>query len=463
MNKAFITLIILLLINGCGLLSFEYKKPEPPVPAEWNLKTENSNASLPKVNEIKWQDFVTDERLKKIIDAGLKNNKDLRLAALNVERTMALYGIQKAELYPAIGASGSYSKQREAADFSRTGKAPTTDRYGLNIGITSWEIDFFGRISSLKDAALEEFLATQEAKRSTTILLIATISEAYYTLAADRELLKIAKETLKTQEETLSIIKSRYNVGISTEIDLQRAQSQVENAKIDVAALSQQVSKDINALNLLAGETIPETLLPQDFSDISQPKEIAIETKSEVLLQRPDIISAEHRLKKIYANIKAARAAFFPRISLTTSIGTASNELSGLFGSGSGIFSFTPQISIPIFDSRIIAAYEATKVERDIAVANYEKTIQTAFKEVADVLTIRSTIGEELSATNAYLKALYETYKLANIRYEKGLDSYLSVLDAQRSLYLAKQRFVNINLLDIISKTRLYAVLGGGL
>lgn len=204
---------------------------------------------------------------------------------MNVERTRALYGIQKAELYPAVGASGAFSKNREAADFSRTGKATTTDKYSLNVGITSWEIDFFGRVSSLKDAAFEEFLTTEEAKKSAQILLINSISEAYYILAADRELLKIAKETLETQQEIYNMIKKRYNAGHSTEIDLQRAQSQVEAARLDVLSLTQQVSKDVNALTLLAGQVIIETLLPKDLSDINHPEKIAIETKSGVLLK----------------------------------------------------------------------------------------------------------------------------------------------------------------------------------
>lgn len=462
MNKALSLLILAMWISSCGVLSEAYKKPVPPIPAEWNTKTINNDETLPKANRTKWQEFITDEKLKQIIEIALKNNKDLKLAALNVERTRALYGIQKAELYPALGASGAYNKQREAADFSRTGKATTTDKYSLNVGITSWEIDFFGRISSLKDAALEEFLSTEEAKKSAQILLINTISEAYYTLAADRELLKIAKETLETQQEIYNMIKKRYDAGLSTEIDLQRSQSQVEAAKLDVLSLTQQVSKDLNALTLLAGEVINGTFLPKDFSDINHPENIAIETKSEVLLQRPDIIAAEHKLKKMYANINAARAAFFPRITLTTTIGTASSELSGLFGAGSGVFSFTPQISIPIFDARIVAAYEVAKVDREIAITNYEKVIQTAFKEVADVLATRSTIAEEIEASKGYLNSLLEVYKLANLRYQKGLDSYLSVLDAQRSLYLSRQRVVKSTLLDIISKTRLFAALGGG-
>lgn len=462
MIKALSLLILAMLISSCGVLSEAYKKPVPPIPAEWNTKTINNDESLPKANQVKWQEFITDEKLKQIIEIALKNNRDLKLAALNVERTRALYGIQKAELYPAVGASGAFSKNREAADFSRTGKATTIDKYSLNVGITSWEIDFFGRVSSLKDAALEEFLTTEEAKKSVQILLINSISEAYYTLAADRELLKIAKETLETQQEIYNMIKKRYNAGLSTEIDLQRAQSQVEAAKLDVLSLTQQVSKDVNALTLLAGQVIIETLLPKDLSDINHPENIAIETKSGVLLQRPDIIAAEHKLKKVYANINAARAAFFPRITLTTTIGTASNELSGLFGAGSGVFNFMPQISIPIFDARIVAAYEVAKVDKEIAIANYEKVIQTAFKEVADVLAIRSTISEEIEASKGYLNSLSEVYKLANLRYQKGLESYLSVLDAQRSLYLSRQSVVKSTLLDIISKIRLFAVLGGG-
>jgi len=409
-----------------------------------------------------WQEFFTDERLRKVIQTALNNNRDLRLAALNVERARALYGIQRAELFPSVDVLGSGIKQRIPADLSEFGKARTIEQYSVDLGIVSWEIDFFGRIRSLKDEALEEYFATEEARRSTRILLVSAVSNTYLTLAADRENLKLAEFTLETQKAAYNLIHRRYELGLASELDLRRAQTQVDTARGDIARFTQLVAQDENALNLLVGSSAPGELLPQDLGGVGAPNEISPGMSSEVLLQRPDILAEEHRLKAANANIGAARAAFFPRIALTTAVGTASSELSGLFKSGSGAWTFAPQIVMPIFDARLWSAYGATKVQKEIALVQYEKAIQTAFREVADALAVRGTVDMQLSAQQSLVDAAAVTYRLSTTRYAKGIDSYLGVLDAQRSLYGAEQGLIAIRLARLANQVRLYAVLGGG-
>ncbi|HEX7542187.1 MAG TPA: efflux transporter outer membrane subunit [Anaerolineales bacterium] len=458
-------MIITLLPGGCTMAP-EYKRPASPVPADWPKGAayqETKTASgVSTASELKWQEFFTDEKLQKIITTALKNNRDLRLAALNVERARALYGIQRAELLPAVNAVGSGSKQRVPADLSTTGNAMTVEQYGVNLGISSWEIDFFGRIRSLKDRALEEYLATDQARRSAQILLVSAVANTYLSLAADRENLKLAESTLETQQAAYRLIRRRCDVGLTSELDLHRAQSQVDIARVDAARYTQLGAQDENALNLLVGSPAPGAFLPTELDSVSPPREISPGKPSEALLLRPDILAAEHRLKASNANIGAARAAFFPRISLTTAIGTASAELSGLFKSGSDTWSFAPQIVLPIFDARMWSAYDATKVEREITLAQYEKAIQTAFREVADALAVRGTVDQQIAAQQSLVNAVAETYRLSNARYTKGIDSYLGVLDAQRSLYGAQQGLIALRLAGFTNRVTLYKVLGGG-
>jgi len=446
----------------------KYTRPGAPVPADWPNGTAyqeaKSTASAPTAAELPWREFITDKRLQKIIETALNNNRDLRLAALNVERARALYGIQRAELWPSVNAVGSWYQERVPADLSSTGSAMTSERYDVTLGISSWEIDFFGRIRSLKDRALEEYLATDQARHSAQILLVSTVANAYLTLAADRETLKLAEVTLKTQQASYDLIKRRQEVGLASELDLNRAQTQVDTARGDVARYTQLPAQDENALNLLVGSPSPRPSegLPADLTGVNPPQEISAGLSSEVLLHRPDILAGEHRLKAVNANIGAARAALFPRIALTTFVGTASSELSGLFKGGSGTWSFAPQIAIPIFDARLWSALDAVKVEKEIALAQYEKAIQTAFREVADALAGRGTVDRQLAAQQSLVEAADKTYRLSQARYTKGIDSYLSVLDAQRSLYGAQQGLVALRLAKLANQVRLYAVLGGG-
>jgi len=467
MNRQLFFLLGVMALFLCGCtMAPKYTRHKAPIPAEWPqgraYKSVQAAPGAERAPVLKWRDFFTDLRLQKLIETALNNNRDLRLAALNVERARALYGVQRAELFPSVSAVGAGSKQRSSSDLTRPGEPRTTKRFNVDLGITSWEIDFFGRIRSLKEQALQEYLATEEARRSAQIALVAGVSRAYLAFAADRGNLKLARSTLETQQGVYDLIRRQYEVGLANELDLRRAQTQVDAARGDVARIMQLVAQDQNALNLLAGSPVPEDLLPVDLSSVSAPKEIFPGMSSEALLNRPDIMAAEHRLKGAYAFIGVARAALFPRIALTTSIGTASDELSGLFNSGSGTWSFAPQITMPIFDARTWAALRVSKTVRKIALTQYEKVIQTAFREVSDSLAVQGTVDRQVEAQQSLVNALAETYRLSVNRYTNGIDSYLGVLDAQRSLYGAKQGLIALRLAKIANRVSLYAVLGGG-
>jgi multidrug efflux system outer membrane protein len=465
-NVLLLLLVGITIVPGCSTRAPKYTRPKAPVPAEWPsgpAYQETSPATnAPPGVDLKWQQFFTDENLQKIIAMALQNNRDLRLAALNVERARAIYGIQRAELFPAVNAVGSASKQRSSADLTQPGQPRSTERYDVNLGVAAWEIDFFGRIRSLKDEALEAYLATEQARRSAQLLLVSAVAQAYLTLAADRENLQLAETTLQTQQSAYDLVKRRVDLGLVPELDLHRAQTQVDTARGDIARYTQQVAQDENALNLLVGTPLPTALLPTNLKGVTSPQEISAGVSSEVLLRRPDVLQAENLLKAANADIGAARAAFFPRISLTAAIGTASSDLSGLFKGGSGAWSYAPQIVMPMFDARLRPAHRAVKVQREIAVTQYEKAIQTAFREVADALAIRGTVDQQVAAQQSLVNAVAETHRLAISRYEKGIDSYLSVLDAQRSLYAGQQGLVSLRLAKFANNVRLYAVLGGG-
>jgi multidrug efflux system outer membrane protein len=464
-GKLFLLVGLFAFLTGCTLIP-KYTKPEAPVPAAWPsgpaYKETQTAPGAPLANDLKWRDFFADERLQTIIETALNNNRDLRLASLNVERARALYRIQRAQLLPTVDAVGSGGKERVPADLSPTGSSYTAEQYSVSLGVLSWEIDFFGRIRSLKERALEEYFATEEARISAQILLVSEVASVYLTLAADREALQLAQSTLETQQGAYDLIRRRYEKGIATALDLRQAQTQVDGARVDIARYTHRVAQDENALNLLVGSPVPRDLLPEALSNVAPPKEISPGMSSEVLLHRPDILYAEHLLKASNANIGAARAAFFPRISLTTAIGTASAELSGLFKAGSDTWNYSAQIVLPIFDARIWSALTVTKVDREIALARYEKAIQGAFREVADALAVEGTMEDQVAAQQSLVDAVAETYRLSNLRYTKGVDSYLGVLDAQRSLRVAEQVLIALRLARIANQVRLYAVLGGG-
>jgi multidrug efflux system outer membrane protein len=455
--------IAAVLFTGCTMIP-KYTRPDAPVPAGWPsgpaYKETPSTQGAPVAGDLQWRQFFADERLQAIIETALKNNRDLRVAALNVERARALYRIQRAELFPKVETGLTATKQHVRIS-GNTGLV-TLEEYGASLGVSSWELDFFGRIRSLEKRALEEYFATEQARRSAQILLVSEVANAYLTLAADRENLKLAQSTLETQQGAFNLIRRRFEVGLAPELDLRQAQTRVDAARVDVARYTELAAQDQNALNLLAGSMVPADLLPQVLSVVKPLPDVSPGTSSEVLLRRPDILQTENLLKAANANIGAARAAFFPRISLTSAIGSASGDLSGLFKSGSFVWNYAPQVVLPVFDARTWGGLQATKVEREIAVAQYEKAIQGAFREVADALARRGTLGDQMEAQQSLLDATAKTYRLSNARYEKGIDIYLNVLEAQRSLYNAQQGLIAIRLAKLANQVRLYAVLGGG-
>ncbi|MBW2356033.1 MAG: efflux transporter outer membrane subunit [Deltaproteobacteria bacterium] len=461
----FCGVVAVLLCAGCTMAP-EYSRPEAPVPEQWPQGPAYDRGTAPgetqAAADLPWRRFFTDPRLQAVIAAALENNRDLRLAALNVERARAYYRIQRADLLPKVNASGSGYQEHLPADLASKGQSMTVEQYGVNLGLNVWEIDFFGRIRSLEQAALEEYLATEEAARAARILLIAETANGWLTLAADREKLQLAQSTLETQQAAYQLIRRRYDVGLAQELDLRRAQTQVDAARVDLARLTQVVAQDQNALALLVGAPVAPRLWADQISQVEQPVDLAVETSSEVLLRRPDVLAAERRLKAANANIGAARAALFPRISLTTGFGTASAELSGLFAAGQDTWNFAPRIVMPIFDPRTWAALDITKVEREIILTQYEKAIQTAFREVADALARHDTVGRRLEAQRSLVEASSEAHRLSEARYTKGINSYLSVLEAQRSLYAARQGLITVRLADLAARVNLYAALGGG-
>ena len=456
---------MVLLLGGCTLAP-EYNRPDAPVPDAWPDGSAYTNRSAVEtafsVANLTWREFFPDPKLQQVIATALTNNLDLRLAALNVEMARALYGIQRAELYPAVTAAGGGRKQKSSSDLTMPGEPRTTQQVRANLGIAAWEIDFFGRIRSLKERALQEYLATEEARRSAQIALVAEVARVYLTLAADRENLQLAQSTLESQQDAHDLIRRQYDAGVATELDLRRSKTRVDTARRNIAIYTQQVAQDQNALNLLAGSPVPEELLPADFATVIPPKELSPGLSSETLLNRPDILAAENRLKGAYAYIGAARAAFFPRISLTTTLGTASDELSGLFSAGSDTWSFAPQISMPIFDARTWAAYRVSEATQEIALAQYEKTIQTAFREVADSLAVRGTVDQQVAAQQSIVDSAQKIYDLSHELYTQGVSGYLGVLDAHRTLYASQQVLIFLHLTRQANQVQLYAVLGGG-
>ena len=460
----FLIIMTAAFLSGCTMAP-KYSRPKPPVPAdlpggEPYLDVQSAMEALPLAT-LRWQDLLPDKKLQKVVEIALANNRDLRLAVLNVERARAYYGIQQAELFPAVDLTAGGSKYLTPADISPYKKNTYTEQYSVDLGIASWEVDLFGRIRSLKEQALQEYLSTEQARRGARTSLISEVALVYLTLAADLENLKLAQATLEVQRSVYGVIWQQYDQGIIGEPDLRRSQTQVDTASRDIARYEQLVEQDRNALNLLAGFAVPEDLLPAGLVSISPFKDILSDLSSNVLLRRPDILAAEHRLKASNAFIGAARAAFFPRISLTTALGSSSNELAGLFGSGAKAWSFAAQTAMPIFDMRVGAAYKVSKAERDIAVAQYEKAIQTAFKEVADVLAMRGNIDQQVDAQDSIVDSAQKVYDLSRQRYTQGIDSYLSVLDAQRSLYLAQKELTYLRLAKQGNLVKLYAVLGG--
>ena len=464
-KAASLLVLAALWVSGCTLIP-EYTRPEPPVSAQWPsgpaYRRPETPAEAPLAADLGWRDYFTDPRLQALIETGLRNNRDLRAATLNVERARALYRIQQAEILPAVDASGRLLDERVPGTINGDGRSYTVKQYRAEVGVTSWEIDFFGRIRSLAQSALEQYFATEQARRGAQILLISEIANAYLALAADRDSLELSQSTLETQLAAFNLIRRRFEVGIVSELDLRQSQTRAESARVDVIRFTEQVARDENALNLLVGSPVDAALLPEGLGAVTPLPGLAPGMPSEVLLRRPDVLQAESLLKAANANIGAARAAFFPRITLTGAVGTASGDLSDLFQSGSFAWKFNPQITMPIFDARTWAALKATEVDQALAVTAYEGAIQAAFRDVADALARYGTIGDQVQAQQSLVDATRAAFRLSTARYEKGIDIYLNVLDAQRGLYIAQQGLILTHLIQLSNQVRLYAVLGGG-
>ncbi len=467
--KKSLTCGALLFLAGCASMAPKYEKPAAPVPTAWPegaaYKTDGQAKKEQKpLAEIPWQEFFVDPKLQRLISLSLDNNRDLRVAVLNMERFRALYQIRRADLLPQVSGDGGANFQRIPDDLGSNGNGGTVHQYDVGVGISSYEVDLFGRVRSLKDQALEQYLSTGEARRSVQITLVSQVATAYLALASDLERLQLAKETLANQQESYRLSRSRFEAGVVSALDLQQAQTSVDAARVDIARFTTLAAQDLNALNLVLGSNADPELLPKSLSEnLSALKDVAPGLPSDVLLSRPDILQAEYSLRGANANIGAARAAFFPRITLTSGVGFGSDQLTGLFNAGNLAWSFVPRITVPIFEGgRNKANLQVAEVDRDIAVAQYERAIQIAFREVADALAQRGTIDEQVAAQQSLTDATAESYRLSQARYQSGIDSYLNVLDSQRSLYAAQQNLITTRLVRLNNMVTLYKVLGGG-
>jgi len=477
-----VALAAIVTLAGCASLAPDYESPALPVPATLDdtALVMPDGEGLPGLSTLGWNDFLQAPRLREVVTLALENNRDLRIAALTIEKARAQYGISRADLFPSVDASGVGSRSRSRGqDQSSSGNAASIrTQYSAQLGFSSYEIDFFGRVRNLNDAALQEFFRTAENRRSVQLSLVAEVANAWLTLDADGRLLQLAQDTLRSRQASFDLTQRSHALGASSGLTLAQAQTTVDSARVDVASYTSQVARDRNALALLAGAPVPPGMLPDGATQVAPEMQTVDRLKaapaatllavpanlpSSVLQNRPDVQAAEYTLRGTYASIGAARAAFFPSISLTASAGTASSGLAGLFGSGSGIWSFVPQIRLPIFDAgRNRANLQVAQATRDTALAQYEKTLQTAFREVADALADRATLGERLTAQQSLRDATQRAFTLSQARYKLGADSYLPVLDAQRSLYSAQQTLIVLALSEQVNRITLYKVLGGG-
>ncbi|WP_160243707.1 multidrug efflux RND transporter AdeIJK outer membrane channel subunit AdeK [Acinetobacter indicus] len=433
--------------------------PEPV--AQANIPSSYSNASGSSVAEQGYKDFFADQRLLQVLDLALTNNRDLRTAALNIQRAQQQYQITENNQLPTIGASGSVLRQDT---MSNQGRGPSTS-YNVGLGVTAYELDFWGRVRSLRDNALDNFLATQSARDATQIALIGQVSQAWLSYSFANANLKLAEQTLKAQLESYNLNKKRFDVGIDSELPVRQAQISVETARNDVANYKTQVAQAQNLLNLLVGQPVPANLLPaQRITRITSNTAIGAGLPSDLLVNRPDVRAAEYRLSAAGANIAAARARLFPTISLTGSAGYASADLSDLFKSGNFVWSIGPSLDIPIFDwGTRQANIRISETDQQIALSDYEKSIQTAFREVNDALAVRENIGDRIAAQRRLVEATNTTYRLSEARFRAGINSYLTVLDAQRASYAAEQGLLLLEQANLNNQVELYKTLGGGL
>jgi len=465
MSKSLLSLAVTaFILGGCSLIP-DYQTPESPVAAQWPQgpaysPTESADVAAAEQG---WRQFFHDPALQQLIQTSLVNNRDLKVAALNIDAYRAQYRIQRADLFPAVSANGSGSRQRMPADMSQTGESGITSSYSATLGVSNYELDLFGRVRSLTEQQLEIYLSSEQARRSTQIALVASVANAYFTWQADQALLKLTEETLKTYEQSYALTLRSNEVGVASALDLSQARTSVEGARVKLAQYQRLVAQDLNSLAVLLGTGVPANLPAAQSLDSDLLAEVPAGLPSDLLQRRPDIQEAEHLLKAANANIGAARAAFFPSISLTANAGTLSPDMSGLFNGGSGNWMFQPQINLPIFNAGDLrASLDYSKIKKDINVAKYEKTIQTAFQEVSDGLAARKTFNDQLQAQRDLVAANQDYYRLAERRYRIGVDSNLTFLDAQRQLFNTQQSLISDRLSQLVSEVNLYKALGGG-
>ena len=445
-----------LALSACSLIP-TYQRPAAPIAPTYPPETAPDAVGGPvAAADLDWQRFFADPRLKRLIELALVNNRDLRVAVLNIEQTRALYGVRRADELPTVGVGASATRTPVGNSVANV--------YAVGAQVASYEIDLFGRVRSLSQAALAQYFATAEARKAVQISIVSSVAGAYLNVLADEDLLRVTQETLKTREESLRLTKLRFDNGVSSELDYRQAESLLEGARATLAQSQRQRTLDQNALVLLVGQPLPGDLpppLPLDNQQIAV--EVPAGLPSDLLVRRPDIRASEQQLAATNANIGAARAAFFPRISLTASFGTASTELSGLFKGGSWAWTGTGQLLQPIFDAgRNQANLDVARANFDIAVAQYEHSIQTAFREVSDGLAGRATFGEQLRAQAAQTNALAIAYRLADLRYRSGAASFLDTLDAARTLFAAQILLVQAQTQQLQNQVALYRALGGG-
>ena len=463
------------LLSACSMAP-TYERPAAPVAAAFPSDSAGagSRTSVPvplpldarSAVDTGWRDYFTDMRLQQLIGAALENNRDLRTAVLRIEEARAQYNVQSAERLPNLGASAAVTRAKTPAFLTSGNESSIGKRYDVGVSISSFELDFFGRVKSLSDAALASYLATEEARQAAQIALVAQVAQAYYTERAYAEQYALAQQTYEARARTYNLTQQRAEAGASSRLDLRSNETLMETARAAALTLARQRAQAENALTLLVGQPpagAPTGAMPGD-QQLDALSALPSGLPSDLIARRPDIRAAEQRLKAANASIGAARAAFFPRISLTAAVGSSSPALNGLFDSGSGSWSFAPQLTLPIFDAgRNSANLTLAEVRKNLAVADYEKTIQSAFREVADALAARDYLGEQVNAQRAVQEAQADRLRLLQLRFDNGVASSLDVLDAQRELFSAQQTLVQARLLRTTTAIDLYRTLGGGL
>ncbi|ECX0149538.1 multidrug efflux transporter outer membrane subunit MdsC [Salmonella enterica subsp. enterica serovar Typhimurium] len=460
------TLAFVTTLAGCTMAP-KHERPASPTAMVYPYAT-STVSGAPDAADIGWRDFFHDPLLQELIAIALRNNRDLRKAGLNVEAARALYRIQSAEMLPTLGIATAMDASRTPADLSVMDESEINRRYEAAGATTAWELDLWGRVRSLSDQALAAYMALDETYIAARMSLVSEVASAWLTLRADRELLRLTEDTLAAQKSSYTLTTQLARTGNATQLDLRMAEIALRSAEINRAAYTRQLARDRNALELLLGQPLtPE--LSRRLNEAVTLTEGAIPTTlpgglpSDLLVRRPDIRAAEYRLRGANARIGAARAAFFPTISLTGSAGTASASLSGLFEPGSGSWRFLPQITLPLFHGGALRAdLDRAHVQKQIEIARYENVIQQAFRDVADGLAGQRTLNDQVQSEQRAVEASQIAYELAGLRFQEGVDDYLTLLDTHRMLYGAQQRLVRTRLMQQLNIINLYKALGGG-